>query len=103
MTTRLLARTRALRGENAAMHRYQSAGITKMTRRHVPLLNQWVLRSALGLICAAGSPFLVALALERESAGYPLPIAMVGSGWLSAVLLTDKYVQKYPQRYWLTR
>ena len=34
---------------------HNNAGTTKMTRRHIPLLNQWILRTALGLIFAAGS------------------------------------------------
>jgi lipopolysaccharide/colanic/teichoic acid biosynthesis glycosyltransferase len=70
-----------------------------MTERHIPLLNKWMLRTALGLTCAAVSPLLAALALGREFSEYTLILAMVGLGWLPAVLLTDKYVHKYPQRY----
>lgn len=55
---------------------------------------------ALGLICAAGSPIVAALVLDRGPPGYLLILAMVGFAWLPAVLLADKYVHKYPQRYY---
>ena len=76
-----------------------SAATRKMTRRHVPFINRWTLRTALGLICAVCSPWLAAILLDAERPGYPLILAMVGLGWLPAVLLTDKYTHKYPQRY----
>jgi len=53
----------------------------------------------LGLVSAVCSPLLAALALGREFSEYTLILEMVVLGWLPAVLLTDKYVHKYPQRY----
>jgi lipopolysaccharide/colanic/teichoic acid biosynthesis glycosyltransferase len=63
------------------------------------MLNQWMLRMTLGLIIAAVSPYLAALVHGRETVGFPLVLAMIVLGWLPAVLLTDKYDHKYPQRY----
>jgi len=70
-----------------------------MTQRHVPLLNQWLLRTTLGLIFAVVTPYLAALVHGRETVGFPLVLATIALGWLPAALLTDKYVHKYPQRY----
>lgn len=53
----------------------------------------------LGLICAVGSPLLAVFILDIERAELSLILVMVVFGWLPAVLLTDKYVHKYPQRY----
>jgi lipopolysaccharide/colanic/teichoic acid biosynthesis glycosyltransferase len=52
------------------------------------------------LILAVVSPFVATAILGREPLGFSLVVAMVGIGWLPAVFLTDKYVHKYPQRYW---
>lgn len=71
----------------------------EMTQRHVPLLNRRYLRPALGLLLVVASPFVVALWLGRELPDYAIVAIMAGLGWLPAVLLTDKYVHKYPQRY----
>ena len=89
---------------SAAPQQLQRSAVDKsnkeeMTQRYVPLFNQELLRSGLGLLLAAASPFVAALALGREPPNYAVALSMVGLGWLPAVLLTDKYVHKYPQRY----
>jgi len=53
----------------------------------------------LALAIAAVSPFLAARALGLEAPGSALVVAMLAFGWLPAILLTDKYTHKYPQRY----
>jgi lipopolysaccharide/colanic/teichoic acid biosynthesis glycosyltransferase len=70
-----------------------------MTQRHFPLLNQWMLRTMVGLLLAVVSPFLAAWWLGREPVAYSLVLAMIVLGWWPATFLTDKYVHKYPQRY----
>jgi hypothetical protein len=46
-----------------------------------------------------GQPVAGSARPDHERPRYPLIIAMVGLGWLLAILLTDKYAHKYQQRY----
>ncbi len=71
-----------------------------MATRFIPIINCHSVRLALGFVCAACSPVLTALWFGRLTPNHYVILAMVAGGWLPAVLLTDKYVHKYPQRYY---
>ena len=70
-----------------------------MRYRSIPVVNNWKLRAAIGLVLAILSPFVAARLLHVASPGLALVVAFVILAWLPAVYLTDKYTHKYPQRY----
>lgn len=70
-----------------------------MTARYEPLFNHWPVRTLVGFAVALASPFVASWYLHAPSGGWVAALTMGVALWLPAQLLTDRYVHKYPQRY----
>jgi lipopolysaccharide/colanic/teichoic acid biosynthesis glycosyltransferase len=68
-----------------------------MFPRRRPLLSHVPLRTALGFVVTMAA--VVVVSRSGDGNVGPLAVAMLAA-WLPAVLLTDKYLHKYPQRYY---
>lgn len=66
--------------------------------RYIPFLRDVRIRTTMGFALLLISSFLVVAFLGKGESKF-IALIMVIS-WLSAILLTDKYVHKYPQRYY---
>ncbi len=71
-----------------------------MNVRYVPLFGNRAIRTVVGLIIALASPLAAARLFGTRSGGLADMVVMALIFWLPAVLLTDRYVHKYPQRYY---
>ncbi len=71
----------------------------EMKNRFVPLIKAPV-RTAIGLLLAFISPIVAARLLGTSAPGAGVILLFVVVAWLPAVYLTDKYVHKYPYRYY---
>lgn len=71
----------------------------KLARRYVPLIPSKVARALLGFAALTSS---FGVAVRKLGTGQIVTtLAIATAAWLVAVLATDKYVNKYPQRfYW---
>jgi lipopolysaccharide/colanic/teichoic acid biosynthesis glycosyltransferase len=65
--------------------------------RHVPLVRDIKIRTAIGFILLVASVLSARTILGEGRIEVIIPIT--GFAWIFAVFLTDKYVHKYPQRY----
>lgn len=74
-----------------------SGGKNHQRIRYVPLVENLKIRTAIGFILLVLSSTLAGTILGKGSIAVIVPITAFA--WMLAVFLTDKYVQKYSQRY----
>ena len=67
--------------------------------RYVPIVENVIIRTTLGLVLVALSATVAIARLSNESVRFDVVLFLIVLAWLPAVYLTDKYVHKYPQRY----
>lgn len=70
-----------------------------MKVRYEPLFNHLPTRTIVGLLVAAASPSVTDWLLGVHSDGWDSALTIVFVLWLPALLLTDRYRHKYPQRF----